>query len=716
MEELFLRFLNVSINAGWLVLAVLLIRFIFRKAPRWIVCLLWALVGIRLLMPFSIESVFSLIPSAETVPQEILLESQPQIYSGIPYINNTVNPVISDSFAPNPGDSANPLQIYSFIASWIWLLGLAAMVIYAAASWIMLKLRVRTATRMRDNIFQCETVDSPFVLGFIRPRIYMPYNISDDESRYVIAHEQAHLHRGDHLIKPLSFLLLSVYWFNPLLWAAYILLCRDIELACDERVIGSFDESERRGYSSALLDQSISRRRIAACPLAFGEVGVKERIKSVMNYRKPAFWVVIAALAVCAVTAVCFLTDPAGIKLTQLDDSGDYSHLTDGITYIEVFSGVTFEIVSDSDIGEVLDFVGDIRIYRAPLSKSRDEERDSWNKIVLKSYDGVLSYTVICISYDYRELWIANGVKPSYSYRVVDPEAMRSFFDRYFAKDEENADSDYEQEWQTLSDDVTWNWVQMWYSLNAALKLSEDAINKSSFTFGGAPHTPVIRISSVEELEAFRQRYGRDLDLSSESGGVSFDGLTSRCNDSFFDERTLIVAAVIYPSDGIAWKLSGISNTDGCLRLLVSPETEDMGWRKTVISFVVVEVGNEYIEHCNRFDAQTGDEWVTSVCYEYHDSPDWGTPTLYLNSDGTATFIYSMLSSYIGWGSYSVDGDYLTMKTDDGMYEYTFRIVDDDKLTFVEDMSSPLPEYAYSAGAQPQSSVPDGAEFEKKDK
>ena len=310
MSEAFLKIVNMSISAGWLVLAVLILRLILKKAPKWINVLLWGIVALRLVCPFSIESALSLIPSQETISPEIMMDWTPEISTGIEPLDQVVNPVISTSFAPEPSASANPLQILIPVAANIWLLGALAMLIYTAVSYISLRRKLRTAVILRDRIFQCETVQSPFVLGIFRPRIYLPYAIEGQNLYHVVAHEQAHIRRKDHWWKPLGFLLLTVYWFNPLMWVAYILLCRDIELACDEKVIAELGNDQRADYTQALVACSIKRRTIAACPLAFGEVGIKERVKSIMNYRKPAFWVVLLALIACVAVAVCFLTDP----------------------------------------------------------------------------------------------------------------------------------------------------------------------------------------------------------------------------------------------------------------------------------------------------------------------------------------------------------------------------------------------------------------------
>lgn len=310
MEGVFLKLVNLSISAGWLVLAILVLRLVFRAAPKRMICLLWALVALRLVCPISMESALSLIPSAQTLPPEILYTATPKIDSGIQAINSAVNPVLSQSMAPAPGASANPTQIWAFILSWVWVVGVAVMGLYAFLTSWQLKRRVATATLLRENIKQSERVDTPFVLGLICPVIYLPYRIEREDLEYVIAHERAHIQRKDHWWKPLGFALLCVYWFHPLLWLAYMLLCRDIEEACDERVMEEIGLGHRRGYSIALLHCGVRRRSIAACPLAFGEVGVKERIQRVMNYQKPARWIVAVSLIACAAAAVCFLTNP----------------------------------------------------------------------------------------------------------------------------------------------------------------------------------------------------------------------------------------------------------------------------------------------------------------------------------------------------------------------------------------------------------------------
>lgn len=320
MSGLFLKIVNMSISASWILLAVLLLRLLLKKAPKWITVLLWGIVAIRLICPFTIESVMSLIPSAETISPQVLIEN-PEINTGFHILNNTINPIIQDSTVMvSPEKSINTLQLFVLIFSKIWVVGIAGMLLYTIISYIRVKRKIGTAILLRGNIFQSENVISPFVLGIIKTKIYLPFNMNEQDMEHVIAHERAHINRKDHWWKPLGFLILTLHWFNPLMWLGYVLLCRDIELACDEKVVKELNTEERADYSQALLTCSVNRRTIAACPLAFGEVGVKGRVKSVLHYKKPAFWIILVSVLVCLIAAVCFLTDPASARLQDIED------------------------------------------------------------------------------------------------------------------------------------------------------------------------------------------------------------------------------------------------------------------------------------------------------------------------------------------------------------------------------------------------------------
>lgn len=313
IEELFVSILNMSITASYAIVALIILRLLLKKASKWITCVLWGIASFRLIFPFSLESilsVFSVIPSTDTVTPEILYSEAPTIHSGIHAVNTTVNPVISQSMAPAADASVNPLQVIAYIAGVVWAVGIASLLVYSIVTYIKLRRKTMTATLLKNNVYQSENVVSPFLLGFIKPKIFVSYSMTEPELSHVINHENAHIRRRDYLLKPLASIILALHWFNPLVWVAYILFCRDIELACDEKVIKSMSVDERKSYSEALLGLSMRSCRIPACPLAFGEVCVKERVKKTLSYKKPAFWIIIVAIAACVITAVCLLTDP----------------------------------------------------------------------------------------------------------------------------------------------------------------------------------------------------------------------------------------------------------------------------------------------------------------------------------------------------------------------------------------------------------------------
>lgn len=316
MNELFLKIINMSISASWLILDVLILRLVLKKAPKWVNVLLWGIVAVRLICPFSFESALSLIPSAETFPEKIISGPSFDIQTGISPVDNRINDYLGDRYFEGVTVHANNGNNIMTILTIVWIIGILLLVAYTIISYRRLHREIDTAVRYKDNIFQSENVKSPFVLGIIKPRIYLPFNMNGQDLEHVVAHEQAHIHRKDHWWKPLGFLLLTIHWFNPLMWLAYVLLCRDIELACDEKVIKELGNEQRADYMQALVACSVNRRMIAACPLAFGEVGVKERVKSVMNYKKPAFWVIIIAVIICVGVAVCFLTNPKQDRYT----------------------------------------------------------------------------------------------------------------------------------------------------------------------------------------------------------------------------------------------------------------------------------------------------------------------------------------------------------------------------------------------------------------
>lgn len=414
MSRVFMWIFNASISASYLVLAVLIARLVLKNAPKWIHVLLWAVVGLRLTCPFTLESALSLIPSAHTLPQNITLSPAPAIDSGFPAINDAVNPALQTFAAPQVGASVNPMQIYLSIAAWVWMMGFTTMLLYTIISYLRLEIKLDTAIRYRDNIFQSEYVDSPFVLGLFHPRIYLPYFLDESTMICVIAHEQAHIRRRDNWWKPIGFFLLSIHWFNPVMWISYSLLCRDIELACDEKVIRNLTCRQRADYSQALLDCSLHRKPISACPLAFGEVGIKDRIQSILHYRKPAIWLLPVSLVVCAGLALCFLTDPkeksesvtestpseseTAVPTTESHEiSLQATQLSDLAYYLELaFPGKTFQSM-------------DAAAENAMLSEYQDH-LDGYLTLARQSTDGTDSYILGL----YGEIELTTGESPLY--------------------------------------------------------------------------------------------------------------------------------------------------------------------------------------------------------------------------------------------------------------------------------------------------------------
>lgn len=346
MESLLIKLINLSIYASILVAAVLLLRLVSRRSPKWVICLIWALVGIRLVVPFSIQSSFSLLPQSEPVSSTALFKtvSMSQAQEGI----------VSSGAASVTEASRSGSSSVFHILSYIWLFGVILMLLYGVISYIVLRKTLRTATLYDDGIRQSEKVDSPFVLGFLRPTIYIPYTLFGKDLEYVLSHEKTHIRRKDHLWKPAGFLLLSVYWFNPAIWLAYAALSKDIELACDESVIRSLDKDERKNYSRALLNLSIRQKLITACPVAFGKTAVRNRVDHVMNYKKPALWSVVIMIACCVAVGICFMTEPKkqNAAANEIDETQDVDDSEEGYVIYDAEKGLLItNLSSDPEDG-----------------------------------------------------------------------------------------------------------------------------------------------------------------------------------------------------------------------------------------------------------------------------------------------------------------------------------------------------------------------------
>ncbi len=337
MEALFLKLFNMSVSAGWIVLAILLLRLIIRKSPKWINVALWILVAVRLCVPFSLKSILSIIPSTNTIPQEIIATERPVIESGFEAVDSAVNPIITENLAPSVTESVNPIAIILSVTVAVWLIGIAVMLTYMVISYLRIYFRIREGVPDGDNTMLCDRINTPFVMGIVRPKIYLPSSMDESYKPYVIAHENVHIKRRDYLWKLLAFAFLTVYWFNPLVWVAYIIFSRDIEFACDEKVIKKYGEEYKAAYSTALLNCSIKKKSVNINPLAFGEVSVKSRIKNILKYKKPSLWISVISVVLIIALGVFFLTDPLDKEIT------DKAKKEDKIT-----ETVTYEIVEDT--------------------------------------------------------------------------------------------------------------------------------------------------------------------------------------------------------------------------------------------------------------------------------------------------------------------------------------------------------------------------------
>ena len=425
----FAQILNVSISASWLVGALLLLRLVLKRAPKALVCALWMLVAVRLICPVLPESPASLIPTVEVIPERYLM-MEPAERDGIqPLLDIVSNPNYPMAVDKNLPMDVDRLQWTDLFWTLNWYVGMCVMALYALYSYLSLRLRTRVAMRLRENIWLCDDIDSPFILGILRPRICLPSNMEGEQMNCVIAHEQAHLKRLDHWGKPIGFGLLTVHWFNPVMWVAYWFLCRDIELACDEKVIRDMDKTAVRAYSEALIACGTKQRFVTACPLAFGEVGVKDRIKSILNYKKPGFWVILLALILSVVVAACFLTNPTATTMGNLEDLEFDSafqhpqtiHLNDG-TYVYM----------DRDHGEeIVSQLRRIELDPVPVPRSVDEDRE-WMYLISGTKNEGYN---LCIGADFATVWTQDRyVKPSYTYGVKDPEALKSLLAAYFPR------------------------------------------------------------------------------------------------------------------------------------------------------------------------------------------------------------------------------------------------------------------------------------------
>ena len=692
MTDLFLKLFNMSINAGWLVLAVLVLRLVLKKAPKFIRLIMWSFVGIRLALPISIESVLSLLPSGETVPPEIVYQEAPTIHTGVELINSAVNPIISGSLAATPENSINPIQIILFIATVVWLVGIAAMLIYAVVSYIKIKLRVRESIPLKENIYICDNIPTPFILGIIKPKIYLPSAMSEGDAEYVIAHEKAHLSRLDHLWKPLGFLLLTAYWFNPLMWVAFILLCRDIELATDEKVINNSGEDIKKPYSEALINCSAKKRFLSACPLAFGETGVKGRIKSVLNYKKPAFWIIIISVVALIVMAICFLTNPKGEEKTEnLGITGSVSAAECEGVELEFLKGsvdkhnpyIEVEWINNTD--DTLCFGEEFKLFydgeEVPLA-----EDYGWTLPLYMINSGGKSTQKLSLS--------GFDVSRSGNYRLE-----KEFFL------DSNSDKKYKAYVEFVVD-RRFSFVGLQYK-GEKIVFEDGVYSSIFFTDESIPqycisddmhlytsdHPTGISSSSwydVGELSSFK------LEKESFDGIINNVAWDAGYNALILREHNKNAFRVVNQKDDRLYYLLEQENGEVYLAYGYA-DTYSIRW-----IFKLKSIG----DYDNSVDDNIG-------IYVYNESPEPITaPSLTLNyTDNTFNFSWSLFSSYLAMGDFEYERDSVICTTEDGKNTYVFHKTDYGYV-FDGKRSSEIPSYKYSADAETaECPVPDGAKF-----
>lgn len=385
MSRIFSGVLQMSIAAAWMIPVVMVLRRLLKRAPKWVNLVLWGLVGLRLVCPFVPESRFSLMPKLPILSGYLYgnMIGSPAgnafradtLQNGTNFSDNISQAALDGSMgaagsgmggafgitgsgigAFGAGVWRIPERLLSAF-SILWLAGVILFAGYAVYSYVRVRRQVAEAMWLRENLWICDEVKSPFILGLHKPKIYLSSSMDEAQYPYVIAHEQAHLKRGDQWWKPLGFLILAIHWFNPFVWAAYILFCSDLELACDESAVKKLNPQERKDYSYALLSCSMQRRLVTVCPLAFGEAGVKKRVKEILNYKKPTFWVVLAAVVVCVIVAVCFLTNPKQGTTTTILLTNEAGKSENGVDAGNVASAdeVNAQQETDAALQEALD-------------------------------------------------------------------------------------------------------------------------------------------------------------------------------------------------------------------------------------------------------------------------------------------------------------------------------------------------------------------------
>lgn len=433
LDKMFLQILNMSFTASIVILFVLVARLLLKNASKNFSYALWSVVLFRLICPYSFESIFSLLPTKVTpISENIVYMTVPKIDTGISAINNAVNTSLP---AATPYASVNPLQIWMFLGRTAWLMGIAILLLYSIVSLLRLHKQLRNIVHIKENIYLAEGLETAFVMGLFRPKIYLPTTLSMQEKRYIFLHEETHIKRFDHVVKFLSFLVLCLHWFNPLVWLAFFLSNKDMEMSCDEAVIKKMGNEVKKEYSSSLLSLATGKRIVGGIPLAFGEGDTKDRIKNVLNYKKPSFWVITITIIAVIIVGIGLTTNP--INSVRLLDAKGVNFLPENIDtaiYGALTTGNQVMDFSAAKVPEFTDFITELRVDKKEVTLSWNREQNSINQIHLVyegfGNDGTDYNVYFKFNHDFSIVWLDNDVNPSPSYRVKNPKEVKTFFER----------------------------------------------------------------------------------------------------------------------------------------------------------------------------------------------------------------------------------------------------------------------------------------------
>lgn len=717
MASVFLTLFNMSLTASWLVLAVILFKLIFRKAPKFIHCALWALVALRLLIPISLESVFSLVPSSEVIPQDFIVSDHFDVHTGFAATNAVINDYLDDRYYEGVTVSNGFGRSLTEIVAAVWLAGLAALLIYAAVSYIRLRLKTREAVKLETGIYMCDGIPTPFILGLIRPKIFVPSSVDEADIGYVLAHEKAHLKRLDYLWKPLGYLILCVYWFNPVMWLAYILLCRDIEFACDEKVISTEGEEIKKAYSTALLNCSMPGRFISACPIAFGETGVRQRISAVLNYRKPAFWIVLAAVAVSMVIAVCFLTNPKTEPKTYRGDIYNNAYFTVSEIIgqpMAISMVITPESMPHYFVHNDVLFTTETRDTALLASSAwvRIGELEEF-ELTKENFDDLCHILISGVDFEKNDAEFAKIRNNNLiAKRVHQEDEDSGIYDDYYLLYQKNGDvllcglftyldtglpgigiiSELELKcnYEMYDSDNIWTGTPDRDIGIVVKELDYDSEN---------PHITITWVNDSDE----EWMYGEGCQVYY----IAPDGELESLNKNSVSANDLL-GHIVKPHSTAEWTASLGDcrfNSDGWYRIYINMTSQGAkdGFSEYFVDFCINPVSFNWSKPCKR--------------YIFNSSPDYTEPKLALYDDGSFEFLISAFQNRIIKGKYKTTGlkeKLLTLTDSESGNIYVFKGDEYGNYIFDASLSADVPSFRYSAQGASRSPVPDGAYFELK--